>query len=326
MNIIKETAMKMKDYMLVARQVVITLITLLALIVFWEKTISKIGQFFSSPAGEHHLNSWWWLLLGIVVLAILIWFLASNAKARSWFGAVRISKWFLGVAVIILLVIGYQKMPDWFPNGLSGQQTVAAVAYNRPQMTPWRLSADVVLPIIARCESGGRQFDELGNLIKNPDSSAIGKYQILASLHEERAKSLGFDIRTLEGNEGYAYFLYGESGTKAWEADSRSLACWGPKLLAIDDFLPALEATVWTISATKTEWTLVHVPLGEQVVWERTTVVAYEIKTQTGEIYTFPRELGNEIRIKGRVTSMKFRVKEDESVENLSFRLRFKSI
>jgi hypothetical protein len=43
---------------------------------------------------------------------------------------------------------------------------------------------------------------------------------------------MGFDIRTEAGNEAYAKVLYGESGTKHWEADPRSVACWEPKLRA----------------------------------------------------------------------------------------------
>ncbi len=97
---------------------------------------------------------------------------------------------------------------------------------------------EIALPIIADCESGGgvpgaaHQFENDGKTpLKNREgSSAIGKYQILASDHEARAKSMGFDIRTEAGNESYARVLYSESGTKHWEADQRSVSCWGPKL------------------------------------------------------------------------------------------------
>ncbi|MDP3874986.1 MAG: hypothetical protein Q8Q22_00485, partial [bacterium] len=92
------------------------------------------------------------------------------------------------------------------------------------------------LPIIAMCESGGRQFEADGiTPLRNKErSSAIGKYQILTSFHEERAKGLGFDIRTEKGNEAYARYLYSESGTLHWEADHRSRTCWEPKLIALD--------------------------------------------------------------------------------------------
>lgn len=131
------------------------------------------------------------------------------------------------VVVTTLIVVAIYAPITWFslwPWSTKG---------DRPRSSFSGLPADVALPIIAQCESGGRQFDDRGYLIKNPTSSAIGKYQIMASLHEARARSLGYDIRTLEGNEGYARFLYAESGTQHWEADPRSRACWEPKLLAL---------------------------------------------------------------------------------------------
>ena len=99
---------------------------------------------------------------------------------------------------------------------------------------------EIALPIIADCESGGgvpgaaHHFGPDGKPLRNKEgSSAIGKYQILASDHEEKAKKMGFDIQTEEGNESYAKYLYtNEGGTKHWEADPRSVTCWEPKLRA----------------------------------------------------------------------------------------------
>lgn len=90
------------------------------------------------------------------------------------------------------------------------------------------LPAEIALPIIAECESGGKHFEEDGvTPLKNKEgSSAIGKYQILTSTHEERAKSMGFDIKTPEGYEAYAKVLYSEpDGIKHWLADSRAKEC-----------------------------------------------------------------------------------------------------
>lgn len=82
------------------------------------------------------------------------------------------------------------------------------------------LPVDVALPIIAACESGERQ-------------GAVGKYQILAALHEKRAHDLGLDLNTEEGSERYARHLYAESGTRELGQDPRSKACWEPKLAAL---------------------------------------------------------------------------------------------
>lgn len=78
---------------------------------------------------------------------------------------------------------------------------------------------------IARCESSFRQFDNDGDVLRNPESDAIGIFQILEGLHEEPADKLGFDIFTAEGNIGYARKLY----------DSFGLAPWSPSSLCWDD-------------------------------------------------------------------------------------------
>ena len=83
-----------------------------------------------------------------------------------------------------------------------------------------------VMKAIAICESGDRQFKDDGTLVRNPKSSAVGKYQIMASIHEDTAFRLGHNIYTEEGNEGYANHLYDVSGTLPWEADPASHACW----------------------------------------------------------------------------------------------------
>ncbi len=90
---------------------------------------------------------------------------------------------------------------------------------------------DPVLIEIAYCESRFRQLDNDGNAIKsNKGSSATGVMQIMASIHEDEAEKLGFDINTLEGNVGFAKYLYDKYGTKPWEADKHSKNCWQPRL------------------------------------------------------------------------------------------------
>lgn len=78
---------------------------------------------------------------------------------------------------------------------------------------------------IARCESRFTQLNKDGSVVKNPHSTAMGAFQIMASLHAESAqKNLGLNIYTLQGNAGYARYLYEKNGTRDWNA---SKACWG---------------------------------------------------------------------------------------------------
>lgn len=82
-----------------------------------------------------------------------------------------------------------------------------------------------VMVDIARCESRFRQFDSAGKVLKNPHSTAMGAFQIMASLHAGAAdRNLGLDIYSLEGNAAYARYLYQTQGTAPWNA---SKACWG---------------------------------------------------------------------------------------------------
>jgi hypothetical protein len=83
---------------------------------------------------------------------------------------------------------------------------------------------------IASCESHFRQFDKHGNVLKNSaGSSAVGIFQIMSSIHAKDAKNMGYDITTIDGNLGYAKYLYEAKGTAPWNA---SKACWDKKLLA----------------------------------------------------------------------------------------------
>ena len=84
-----------------------------------------------------------------------------------------------------------------------------------------------ILNRIAFCESGGKQFDENGQVIRgkiNPND--IGKYQINLWFHWKEIEKLGYDIFTEKGNEKYALWLYNKNGTKDW---IYSKSCWEKK-------------------------------------------------------------------------------------------------
>ncbi len=86
--------------------------------------------------------------------------------------------------------------------------------------------ADIpVMAAIAECESHFTQLDKEGTVVKNPHSSAVGVFQIMASIHAASADdNLGLNIYTLQGNAAYARYLYESQGTAPWN-DSKS--CWG---------------------------------------------------------------------------------------------------
>ena len=77
---------------------------------------------------------------------------------------------------------------------------------------------------IAKCESRFRQFEKDGStfrgIVNNKD---VGVMQINEYYHLKRAKKLGIDIYTVEGNLKYGRLLYSEEGSDPW---SSSAPCW----------------------------------------------------------------------------------------------------
>lgn len=85
-----------------------------------------------------------------------------------------------------------------------------------------------ILAKIAYCESRYRQFDKDGSIFRGiVDNDDIGVMQINARYHLEKAKSLGMDIFTVEGNLAYGKYLYEKQGSVPWNASS---PCWGNKV------------------------------------------------------------------------------------------------
>ncbi len=82
-----------------------------------------------------------------------------------------------------------------------------------------------ILERIAYCESGGKQKNENGDVIRgvvNPLD--IGKFQINLFYHGERAEKLNIDLFTEEGNTEFALLLFEEQGVAPWVW---SKPCWG---------------------------------------------------------------------------------------------------
>jgi hypothetical protein len=95
--------------------------------------------------------------------------------------------------------------------------------------------ADVPTMIdIARCETGFRQYNSDGSALHDASGTYVGVFQISEQIHTPKATALGFDIRTIDGNLGYARYLYTSSGTGPWKG------CL-PKI--IDPIIPPVAAS-----------------------------------------------------------------------------------
>lgn len=81
-----------------------------------------------------------------------------------------------------------------------------------------------IMAEVIKCESQFRQFNSDGSafrgIVNNQD---VGIAQVNEYYHAKRAKKLGIDIYTVDGNMAYAKLLYQEEGTDPW---SSSAPCW----------------------------------------------------------------------------------------------------
>ncbi|TSC83820.1 MAG: hypothetical protein G01um101417_387 [Parcubacteria group bacterium Gr01-1014_17] len=90
---------------------------------------------------------------------------------------------------------------------------------------------NAVLAEVAKCESRFRHFDAYGVLRGDYDRNDVGVMQINERYHSPRAERNGFDIKTLEGNLGYAKWLYDKEGLQPWASSGK---CWkGAQTLAV---------------------------------------------------------------------------------------------
>ncbi len=97
---------------------------------------------------------------------------------------------YLGMALIALVIMGLASgnVAKLWENA-DAPVSVASFGASNPVRVA---DENVTLSLIAECESGGKQFEEDGvTLLYNSKegSSAVGKYQIVESLHSEKAKA-----------------------------------------------------------------------------------------------------------------------------------------
>jgi hypothetical protein len=103
-----------------------------------------------------------------------------------------------------------------------------------------------IMAEVIKCESRFRQFNSDGSTLRGiVNSQDVGIAQVNEYYHLKRAKKLGYDIYTVEGNMAYAKLLYEEEGTDPWIS---SAPCWkksevakamsaGPKKILADNLI-----------------------------------------------------------------------------------------
>lgn len=227
------------------------------------------------------------LITAVVVL--LVWFLWSPTRRGYTGGAMR-SRWLWWPVVILLLIaIGIGAYEKY---GYFSRPKAPATSSSLP-----RLPAEVALPIIAECESRGQQFNSDGSIVTNNNTDGTidrGKWQI-NSRHDERAKRLGIDILTEEGNEKFARILYAENYLRDWEA---SRHCWESQLIAKATALGLTASTTTVPPTTDTTFVVtvqsgqpaeVKMTPGQMIVWwgDKTKFTSHAIWRDENKVRIF---------------------------------------
>lgn len=98
------------------------------------------------------------------------------------------------------------------PNTVYAETKVAVLVKDVRDFPP-------VLKAICHAESGGQQFLANGHVIRgHVDPSDIGICQIHETLWNDRARDMGMDIYTQEGNQAMALWLFDHYGTEPWNS------------------------------------------------------------------------------------------------------------
>lgn len=205
-----------------------------------------------------HADTWrfWSINLGAFVGLIMRLIPKLDKDNKVVEGVHPIAKGFSNMVLgMTILTIGYMT---WLANRVQEVQPPVKQISSIED-----IPAEVALPIICGCESSGipgviKHYIDGTNIPlphKSGESSAIGGCQILEKLHGERATRLGFNIRTPEGNLGYAKVLYNESSphTRHWEGTpgNTTKSCWLPVLQA---YGPRGVERTYVVKARVDEW------------------------------------------------------------------------
>lgn len=110
--------------------------------------------------------------------------------------------------------------------GIAVAMAVVAVPSRSYEITPQaqQIQVPAILRHIANCESGNRQFESDGRVVRgNQNRHDIGRFQINELIWGGTASALGYDIYTDEGNTKMALWIFNQDGARPW---FWSKACW----------------------------------------------------------------------------------------------------
>ncbi|MDO8574342.1 MAG: hypothetical protein Q7R86_01835 [bacterium] len=128
----------------------------------------------------------------------------------------------MAMMVVIVIIYGFGLITGRLSVGLAYLAMAGRVP---PPERNLVANLPPIFKVIADCESGGRQFDDRGRVVRGRKNRFdIGLYQINEVIHKKAIKETGFDIYTEEGNTNFAAYLYDLAGLEPWR---NSKSCWG---------------------------------------------------------------------------------------------------
>ncbi|HEY4507400.1 MAG TPA: hypothetical protein VJJ47_00750, partial [Candidatus Paceibacterota bacterium] len=131
---------------------------------------------------------------------------------------------------MLVSATGFDPLAGVMPAAAPATSTAAALPVATNDGVPAAVRAywadEPIMVKVASCESNFRQFGEDGQPLlgwANPED--IGVMQINRKAHAAKAKALGLDLGTLEGNLAFARHLHRTQGLAPWVYSKH---CWSP--------------------------------------------------------------------------------------------------
>ena len=140
-------------------------------------------------------------------------------RTRSWrthgLVALMLSGLLLSVGVVLGKAMPSRDAHSALPQGVHHTRVVLVQDDTLPP----------VMQRIAQCESRGQHFAKDGKVVRgkrNPQDT--GLFQINAVVWAKKAEELGYNIRSPEGNEQMARYIFENYGSVPWQSSAK---CWG---------------------------------------------------------------------------------------------------
>ncbi len=126
--------------------------------------------------------------------------------------------------VVLVAIVGVVIYGIGYGAYVAGAQFNPKTVYAEKEVqVPLKFEDMPLLVKICNAESGGKQFLTNGHIVRGKvEPSDLGFCQINETIWNDKARELGYDIYTEQGNKDMAIWIYLRQGSQPWSA-SRSM-------------------------------------------------------------------------------------------------------